>query len=245
MLFLRPIEAVLFDMDGLLVDTESVYRDAVAAEAVARGHPMPLSLLMQMPGLPEHACDELARSHFGQNVDIAHYSVEVTRRVTQAVKAGVALKDGVIELLDLLDQQRLPRAIVTSSGHKTVESHLGSTGILPRFDAVIACGDYARGKPRPDPFLRGAEVLGKHPARCLVLEDSYNGVRAAHAAGMITVMVPDLLDATEEMRGLCHAIASTLHAVRQGLSDSGRQITDTNDVIDRRSFLGGTFRSDQ
>jgi HAD superfamily hydrolase (TIGR01509 family) len=183
---------------------------------------MPLSLLMQMPGLPEHACDELARSHFGQNVDISHYSGEVTRRVTEAVKAGVALKDGVIELLDLLDEKELPRAIVTSSGHKTVESHLGSTGILPRFDAVIACGDYARGKPYPDPFLRGAEVLAKHPARCLVLEDSYNGVRGAHAAGMITVMVPDLLDVTDEMRGLCHAIADTLHAVRDGLLGSGR-----------------------
>jgi beta-phosphoglucomutase-like phosphatase (HAD superfamily) len=104
-----------------------------------------------------------------------------------------------------------------------VEGHLGSTGILPRFNAVIACGDYAKGKPHPDPFLRGAEVLAKHPARCLVLEDSYNGVRAAHAAGMMTVMVPDLLDATEEMRGLCHAIANTLHAVRHAFLDSTRR----------------------
>jgi HAD superfamily hydrolase (TIGR01509 family) len=218
MLFPRLIEAVLFDMDGLLVDTESVYRDAIAAEAAARGHPMPLSLLLQMPGLPEQACDELARSHFGQNVDISDYSVEVTRRVTKSVEAGVALKDGVIELLNLLDEKDLPRAIVTSSSHKTVEAYLGPTGILPRFNAVIACDDYARGKPHPDPFLRGAEVLGKHPARCLVLEDSYNGVRAAHAAGMITVMVPDLLDATDEMRELCHAIPNSLHAVRHALS---------------------------
>jgi HAD superfamily hydrolase (TIGR01509 family) len=218
MLFPRLIEAVLFDMDGLLVDTESVYRDAVAAEAAARGHPMPLSLLLQMPGLPEQACDELARSHFGQNVDISDYSVEVTRRVMKNVKAGVALKDRVIELLDLLDKKNLPRAIVTSSSHKTLEACLGSTGILPRFNAVIACDDYARGKPHPDPFLRGAEVLAKDPARCLVLEDSYNGVRAAHAAGMITIMVPDLLGATDEMRELCHAIPNSLHAVRHALS---------------------------
>jgi HAD superfamily hydrolase (TIGR01509 family) len=222
MLFLRLIEAVLFDMDGLLVDTESVYRDAVAAEAAARGYPMPLSLLVQMPGLPEHACDELARSHFGQNVDVSDYSVEVTRRVTKTIKAGVALKGGVIELLDLLDEKGLLRAIVTSSSHKTVEAYLGSTGILPRFNAVIACDDYARGKPHPDPFLWGAEVLAKHPARCLVLEDSYNAVRAAHAAGMITVMVPDLLEATDEMRELCHAIANSLHVVRQALLESAR-----------------------
>jgi len=217
MLFPRPIEAVLFDMDGLLVDTESVYREAVAAEAAARGHPLPLSLLLQMPGLPEHACDELAGRHFGQNVDVSAYSAGVTRRVTEMVKAGVAVKDGVVELLDLLDQKRLPRAIVTSSSHETVEGHLAFTGILPRFDAVIAQGDYDKGKPHPAPFLRGAEVLAKDPARCLVLEDSYNGVRAAHAAGMITVMVPDLLDATDEMRNLCHAIVNTLHTVRLAL----------------------------
>ncbi len=223
MLFPRPIEAVFFDMDGLLVDTESVYRDAVAAEAAARGHPMPLSLLLQMPGLPEQACDELARSHFGHKVNISDYSVEVTRRVMESVKAGVALKQGVIELLDLLDQRDLPRAIVTSSSHKTVEAYLGSTGILPRFNAVIACGDYGRGKPHPDPFLRAAAALAKHPARCLVLEDSYNGIRAAHAAGMITIMVPDLLDATDEMRELCHAVAKSLHIVRNTLLESAGQ----------------------
>jgi HAD superfamily hydrolase (TIGR01509 family) len=223
MLFPRPIEAVLFDMDGLLVDTESVYRDAVAAEAAARGHPMPLSLLLQMPGLPEQACDELAQSHFGHNVNISDYSMEVTRRVMESVKAGVALKEGVIELLDLLDERDLPRAIVTSSSHKTVEAYLGSTGILPRFDAVIACEDYGRGKPHPDPFLRAAEALAKHPARCLVLEDSHNGIRAAHAAGMIPIMVPDLLDPTDEMRKLCHAVAKSLHIVRNSLVVSAEQ----------------------
>jgi HAD superfamily hydrolase (TIGR01509 family) len=135
----------------------------------------------------------------------------------------VALKQGVIELLDLLDQRDLPRAIVTSSSHKTVDAYLGSTGILPRFNAVIACGDYGRGKPHPDPFLRAAAALAKHPARCLVLEDSYNGIRAAHAAGMITIMVPDLLDATDEMRELCHAVAKSLHIVRNTLLESAGQ----------------------
>jgi HAD superfamily hydrolase (TIGR01509 family) len=223
MLFPRTIEAVLFDMDGLLVDTESLYGNAVAGEAAARGNPMQSSLLLKMPGLPERACDELARIHFGQEVDISDYSAGVTRRVMESVKAGVALKAGVIELLDLLDHKHLPRAIVTSSSQNTVESYLESTGILPRFDAVIACDDYISGKPHPEPFLRAAEVLGKDPAGCLVLEDSYNGVRAAHAAGMITVMVPDLLDATDEMRQLCHAIAESLHDVRYRFLQAANQ----------------------
>ena len=124
-----------------------------------------------MVGLPAHASDELARAHFGEHVDLAAFNAEVTRRVTDRLIAGVALKQGVIELLDLLDELNLPRAIVTSSSHETVEAHLGQTGIAPRFHAVIARGDYIRGKPHPDPFLRAAEVLKRPPARCLVLED--------------------------------------------------------------------------
>ena len=96
---------------------------------------------------------------------------------------------------------------------------MGPSGILPRFHAVVAAGDYARGKPNPDPFLTAADRLGVAPEACLALEDSHNGVRAAHAAGMMTVMVPDLLPVTDEMRGLCLAIAKSLHEVR-GLLDA-------------------------
>jgi HAD superfamily hydrolase (TIGR01509 family) len=224
MIFPHPIEAVLFDMDGLLVDTESLYRDAMLAEAEARGRPMPLSLFLQMVGLPEHASDELAQNHFGEHVDLATYNSEVKRRVTDRLMAGVALKQGVIELIDLLDELNMPRAIVTSSSHETVEAHLKQTGIVPRFHAVIARGDYIRGKPHPDPFLRAAEVLQSNPAHCLVLEDSHNGIRAAHAAGMTAIMVPDLLEPTEEMRGLCFAVVETLHDVRDALSQSHRSV---------------------
>jgi HAD superfamily hydrolase (TIGR01509 family) len=217
MIFPRPIEAVLFDMDGLLVGTEALYRDAMLAEAEAQGRPMPLSLFLQMVGLPEHACDELARAHFGKHLDLARYNAEVKRRVTDRLMAGVALKQGVVELLELLDELNMPRAIVTSSSHETVEAHLAQTGIVPRFHAVIARDDYIRGKPHPDPFLRAAEVLQTSPAKCLVLEDSHNGIRAAHAAGMTAIMVPDLLGPTEEMRGLCFAIVETLHEVRDAL----------------------------
>ncbi|MEA2757811.1 MAG: hypothetical protein QOH65_424 [Methylobacteriaceae bacterium] len=217
MIFPHPIEAVLFDMDGLLVDTEALYRDAMLAEAEAQGCPMPLSLFLQMVGLPEHTSDELARAHFGEHADLAAYNSEVKRRVTDRLMAGVALKQGVIELIDLLDELNIPRAIVTSSSHETVEAHLGQTGIVPRFHAVIARGDYIRGKPHPDPFLRAADVLKRPATRCLALEDSHNGIRAAHAAGMTAIMVPDLLEPTEEMHGLCFAVVATLHDVREGL----------------------------
>ena len=100
-----------------------------------------------------------------------------------------------------LDQLRLPRAIATSSSRQTVERHLTALNLLGRFDAIVGRGDYIAGKPAPDPFLKAAEMLGVEPHCCLALEDSYNGIRSASSAGMITVMVPDLLEPTDDIRG--------------------------------------------
>ena len=124
------------------------------------------------------------------------------------------LKAGVVELLDELDKLHLPKAIATSSPHGAVQRHLGPNGVADRFQAIIAHGDYAKGKPSPDPFLAAAAALGVAAEDCLALEDSHNGIRAAHAAGMMAVMVPDLLEPNEEMRGKCVHIAESLHAVR-------------------------------
>ena len=120
----------------------------------------------------------------------------------------------MVELLDALDAAGLPRAVATSSPHESVQQHLGRYGLLERFDSIVARGDYARGKPNPDPFLLAAERLGVAPEFCLALEDSHNGVRAAASAGMMTIMVPDLLHPTEEMHSLCVRIAKDLHEVK-------------------------------
>jgi len=133
----------------------------------------------------------------------------------------LALKPGAIQLLDALDELGLPRAIATSSAHRTVQHHLAAHGLAERFDAIVGRGDYAAGKPAPDPFLKAAERLGVEPRLCLALEDSHNGVRSACAAGMMTVMVPDLVPPTEDIRSLCIAIAADLHGVRELLLNGG------------------------
>jgi HAD superfamily hydrolase (TIGR01509 family) len=217
MILPRPVLGVVFDMDGLLVDTETIWRDAQMAESEARGHPLPLEVVHSLIGLPwEHSQLKL-RAYFGEIFDAEEYLEAAIRRVIAIKHEGVALKAGVIEMLDLLDQLKLPRAIATSSTHEIVQEHMGQSGLLPRFHAVMARGDYERAKPNPDPYLRAAEAIGIDPADCLALEDSHMGVRAAHAAGMMTVMVPDLLEATDEMHSLCVAVAETLHDVREAL----------------------------
>ena len=223
MVFPRPIHAVVFDMDGLLVDTEVLIRDLMFAAARSRDAHLPHEVFMRMVGLPGTASDAVARAHFGPDFPLEAFLDEVSEGARAACEAGVALKAGVVELLDHLDAADIPRAIATSSSHGAVQRTLGPNRILPRFHAIVAAGDYPRGKPDPDPFLTAASKLGVDPERCLALEDSHNGVRAAHAAGMMTVMVPDLLEPTDEMREKCLAIAESLHHVR--------------DLIDRTAAL--------
>ena len=216
----RAVHAVVFDMDGLLVDTETVSREAMILAAREQGAELPHELFVRMVGLNFATSGPLVAEHFGPGFDVPAFQAESTRLFRAAGEMGVTLKAGVVELLDLLDALKLPRAIATSSPHQDVERNLGRHGLRQRFDAVVAGGDYARSKPFPDPFLKAAEVLGVDPAHCLALEDSHNGIRAAHAAGMMAVMVPDLLEPNEEMHALCVRIIESLHEVRDLIAAS-------------------------
>jgi HAD superfamily hydrolase (TIGR01509 family) len=214
----RPVRAAIFDMDGLLIDSERLFRDAMMGAAVELGHEMTHDFFLTLVGTPWAANVEALLVHYGSTFDTEALRDETWRRYHAIAQAELTLKAGVVEILDRLDELGLPRAIATSSRRETVEHHLGDHGVLHRFHAVVASGETARAKPHPDPYLLAAERLGVEPQDCLALEDSHNGVRAAAAAGMMTIMVPDLLDPTEEMRGLCVRIARDLHEVAGLLS---------------------------
>ena len=214
----RPVLGVVFDMDGLLIDTEAVWRDVQLAEAQAQGLNMPLSVIQSMIGLPWQVNRLKLQEHFGPDFDVEAYVQATVRRHDEVCLSGVGVKAGVAELLDLLDELGLPRAIATSSDRQVVEERLGPNGLLARFHAVVSNEDCTQFKPHPQPYLNAARALGVDPRACLALEDSHNGVRSAHAAGMMTVMVPDLLPPTDEIVGLCLAVAATLHEVRETLA---------------------------
>ena len=210
----RPV-AVIFDMDGLLFDTEALYRDAIMSAASQAGHEMTLALFNQMLGCPWHQNRDLLIAHFGESFPVDDLRVSWMRHFDLMAGTRHLLKPGAIELLATLDDLQLPRAIATSSRHHSVQHHLTTHDLLGRFHEIVAHGDYAVGKPAPDPYLKAAERLGVDPRLCVALEDSYNGVRSASAAGMMTVMVPDLLEPTEEIRNLCIGVAPDLLVVRQ------------------------------
>jgi HAD superfamily hydrolase (TIGR01509 family) len=210
----RPVKAVVFDMDGLLVDTETVVYAAMQRAALGIGGVMPFTTFQRMVGLQHAHSDVILVEHFGAAFDLKAWTAAVSAHFHQEAAAGIALKAGVVEILDALDDAGLPRAIATSSSLAAVRHSLGPHGLVERFHALITRDVQSQGKPHPEPFLKAAAALGVDPADCLALEDSHNGVRAASAAGMMTVMVPDMLDPTEEMRSLCVRIARDLHEVR-------------------------------
>ena len=209
----RP-SAVIFDMDGLLFDTEALGQEGLLAAAAEAGHDIPDAVYNGSIGVRRSQCGPLFRAHFGEDFRFEDFHADWRRHFWRVAENRPAMKPGVPELLDLLDQVRLPRAIATSSSRPTVERHLTAHGLTDRFDQVVCRGDYETGKPAPDPFLKAAERLGVEPRLCLALEDSHIGVRSAAAAGMMTVMVPDLLEPTEELGALCVLVARDLHQVR-------------------------------
>ena len=213
MSFPRVVQAVVFDMDGLLLDTETVYRAAMVEAGSAFGIPMTGEIYASRVGKTSPESAVMLTQLFGADFPVQDYFARVWTDVELLLEAEVRLKTGVMEILDHLDALGMPRAIATSNSHQSVNRYLGRFDLVKRFHTVVANTDVERHKPHPDPYLEAARRLNVHPSMCVALEDSHPGVRAAHAAGMMTVMVPDILDPNEEMHDKCIHVAESLHAV--------------------------------
>src|SRR5471032_636372 len=218
----RPVAAVVFDMDGLLFDTEKLYAQAALSAARQIGCELSLDVFYRLIGTTLQENRRVLVEHYGESWPFEEMRVVWGRHFKVLAATELALKPGALELLDLLDELGLPRAIATSSSHSTVVHHLGEHGLAGRFHHVVAAGDYANSKPAPDPFLVAAQKLGVDPRDCLALEDSLNGVRSASSAGMMTVMVPDLVQPPDEIRSLCATVAPSLLDVPALIKSSRR-----------------------
>lgn len=200
-------------MDGLLFDSEALFFTAMAAEGASRGIEVTRSFFLSLVGLnAEHNFVKM-RENYGEGFAAEEFHGACRERFFGLLDTDLKLKPGVQELLEQIERLGLPKAIATSSHRGNVDHHLAAFGLTDRFDVIVANGDYRRGKPHPDPFLAAARALQTEPAQCLALEDSHNGVRSAAAAGMVTVMVPDLLPPTAEMEALAAHIAADLREV--------------------------------
>jgi len=203
-------DAVIFDMDGLMIDSERVSLACWSEAAAELGLPLDEAFFVRMVGLGDRDSQALLR---GQGVSDAMIQTMAARchdLYEARTQTGLPLRPGILELLELLKAHGIPRAVATTTRQPRANRKLAAAGLLPYFDAVITSGDVAHPKPAPDIYLLAAQRLGQAPERCLALEDSPAGTRAAVAAGMTVIQVPDLVHPDEELRALGHRIVGSL-----------------------------------
>jgi len=201
----RTPRAVVFDLDGTLIDSEALVKDAHFAACDQLGVTMTEAQFLALVGMHREANDIQLRSYYGDDFPIAHF-IDLTR--AHIGDRAAALKPGALELMDALDARGLPFGLATSSRRPWVDRHFVAHGLAERFRAVVTRQDCVEGKPHPEPYLNAARLLGAAPMDVLALEDSHAGVASAHAAGCMTVMVPDLLAPNAESHAKAHVVAS-------------------------------------
>ena len=206
-----PIYGVLFDMDGVVLDTEKLYARFWAEAAHALGYPMTYEQALGMRSLNNEAGQAKLESYFGPGVS---RSIMRDKRVelmdAYVAGHGIDPKPGIHELLDALRGQGIRCAIATSSPKPRALAYLDCLGLSEKFDCICSGHDVPHGKPAPDIYLHAAASLGLNPENCLAIEDSPAGIESAHRAGCHPVLVPDLDGSDEAMRKLLYAEAETL-----------------------------------
>ncbi len=182
--------AAVFDLDGLLFNTEELYQDVGTELLRRRGHVFGHDLLNAMMGRPSRVALQMMIDHHGLSDTVEDLAAETAEIFPAILDARLALMPGAEGLLVALEHADIPKAIATSSGRRFVTSVLGRFNLEPRFDFVLTAEDVVEGKPHPEIYLKAAARFGRTPEDMAVFEDSQNGCRAAVAAGAIAIAVP-------------------------------------------------------
>lgn len=231
-------EAVVFDMDGVLFDTESVSKRGWFQVAREMDIPDIAESLKNCTGVTEPVMHAFLMNRYGPDFPYAEFRARTGRLFREALeREGVQLMPGVEEILEYLKAQGKAIAIASSSGMDVILHHLDAHGIRHYFDAIMSGDSVQNGKPNPEIYVKACAMLGKDPARCIAVEDSLNGIRAAYGAGMMPVMVPDQIAPTDEIRALTYAIRDSLTDVREWLAEKREQ--EVWDVYDAQGMRTG------
>jgi HAD superfamily hydrolase (TIGR01509 family) len=187
---IRQPRAVVFDLDGLMFNTEELYQDVGTEMLRRRGKTFDAELLDGMMGRPATAALQLMIDYHGLKCTVVELMTETDSIFASLLEDRLEQMPGLADLLIALELAGIPKAIATSSGPAFVRRVLNHFELAPRFEFYLTCDDVRDGKPHPEIYLLAAERLGISPTEMLVLEDSQNGCRAAVAAGAIVVAVP-------------------------------------------------------
>ena len=208
------MNAVIFDMDGVIFDTERIWIECWSP--VGKAHNIKgieKVLRDECVGITAAAMKASLQKAYGADFPYDEYVREASAIFHERYDHNLPMKPGVTDVLEFLRLSGAPVAMASSTPVKTVRRELEDAGLLSFFQVITGGEEVARSKPAPDIFLLAAKKLGKEPGECFVVEDSFNGIRAAHAAGMRPIMVPDLLAPDGEMQALAEAILPSLTEV--------------------------------
>lgn len=196
----KDIKAALFDMDGLLIDSEKIYRDCWIQAAQELGYPFDTEKALSLRSLDKELANALFIRWFSD--ETAYERVKTRRKEIMAEKirqVPLQRKPGVRSLIQELEKRGIKAAVVTASPQKRAQMHLESVGLGNLFETIVTTETVKRGKPFPDVYLYAAKRMQVMPKECLAFEDSPNGIKSAHEAGCHTVMIPDLTPPAEDL----------------------------------------------
>jgi len=215
-----PFDAVVFDLDGTLIDTESLCNEAGVEACANLGLPVDMAFFESLAGIDDRTRARLIGEHVGATLEVEGFFAEWDRLCSERFAQGIPLKAGALDLMGRLRAMGIPMAIATSSRAGPAGEKITAAGLMPFLRTVVTVDDVAAPKPAPDAYLLAVERLGADPSRALAFEDSETGARAAHAAGLTVVQVPDLHGT---LGAHAHHVAATLieGAVAAGLIDAG------------------------
>ena len=213
----RP-KALIFDMDGLLMDTEGLYKRSWTEVAKEMGFDLTDLIYLKLIGITVADAEEVLHQEFGSGFDKAFFHTTAAARYEHLHETeGFQMKPGVRELLSWAKENKIPCALGTSTVHLEAKKRLEKHKIDQYFQAIVGGDMVERGKPHPDTFIKAQEALGAVPADCMIFEDAHSGLVAAQAGGMRSCLVPDMLSASDESRKIAEGVFDSLLEVRDWL----------------------------
>ncbi len=211
----RPFAALLFDMDGLMIDTEALSERVWRQTATEQGIPLSHAQLQMMVGLSTERCLQYLADTLPEGHDVRAFGQLARQRYHQMLhQEEIPLKPGILNLLDWCTRENLPHAVATATQRTLADLKLARTGLQRYFAHTVAGDEVAHSKPAPDVYLKAAQLLGVHPADCIVLEDSAHGAQAALAANMRVIIVPDMAPPPAQIAKQALAVCQDLYAAQ-------------------------------
>ena len=212
-------EAVIFDMDGVIFDTEKVYLDIWQRVFEKYGYKMTKELYITVMGTGRENVIKIFLDNFGDGLPIEKMYEEKDKQLFFIIEnEGIPLKEGVKELFSMLKERNYKIALGTSAKRERVEKQIKDKWLKESFDAIVCCDDVEKGKPNPDIFLKAAKEINVKPEDCFVVEDSPAGIKAAFSGGMKGIHVEDLKVADEEILKYCKKSFKNLKEIKEYLS---------------------------